>query len=250
MSAVSNVLKQVLLELQQLPSLSNFALAGGTNLALRFNHRKSVDIDLFCHDIIGVDGFSKIEKELKDYFGKTLLGLDYPCKVNDQYVFLRCFIQKEEETIKVEILQNMKFLYPVEIENNIRLVSFKDIGLFKLVSAASRSAKKDIYDLDYITDQIKLVDLYQDLSKKKKLFNAATDKTIFDLDDEDCPIKNPASLLAFDKSRNTMSSRPMHSNDRIDITPDGKTWQQARIRWRSKMRDLYRSLELNFPSIH
>ncbi|TYC08177.1 nucleotidyl transferase AbiEii/AbiGii toxin family protein [Bizionia gelidisalsuginis] len=32
-------------------SLSQFALAGGTNLAFRFNHRESQDIDLFCPEI-------------------------------------------------------------------------------------------------------------------------------------------------------------------------------------------------------
>ena len=53
MSAVDLLLKETLQELQSLSSLSNFPLAGGTNLALRYNHRKSIDIDLICHKIIG-----------------------------------------------------------------------------------------------------------------------------------------------------------------------------------------------------
>ncbi len=44
MQAVSPALLQTIKELQQLPSLSTFALAGGTNLALRFNHRISEDV--------------------------------------------------------------------------------------------------------------------------------------------------------------------------------------------------------------
>lgn len=37
MSAVSPILKQTILELQNLPSIAQFALGGGTNLALRDN---------------------------------------------------------------------------------------------------------------------------------------------------------------------------------------------------------------------
>ncbi|MFV5701790.1 TOTE conflict system archaeo-eukaryotic primase domain-containing protein [Flavobacterium sp. XS2P12] len=42
MSAVSSILKQTILELQNLSSISQFALGGGTNLALRYNHRISM----------------------------------------------------------------------------------------------------------------------------------------------------------------------------------------------------------------
>ncbi len=41
MSAISPILKQTILELQNLPSISQFALGGGTNLALRYDHRIS-----------------------------------------------------------------------------------------------------------------------------------------------------------------------------------------------------------------
>lgn len=37
MSAVSKGLLETIQELQNLPSLSKFALAGGTNLAIRYN---------------------------------------------------------------------------------------------------------------------------------------------------------------------------------------------------------------------
>lgn len=41
MTAVSSILKQTILELQSLSSISQFALDGSTNLALRYNHRIS-----------------------------------------------------------------------------------------------------------------------------------------------------------------------------------------------------------------
>jgi hypothetical protein len=50
-SSVSEALIKTIRELQELPSLQHFSLGGGTNLALRYHHRQSIDIDLFCPDI-------------------------------------------------------------------------------------------------------------------------------------------------------------------------------------------------------
>jgi len=58
----------------------------------------------------------------------------------------------------------MKNLFDVEVKQGISLLSNKDIGLFKLISTSNRSTKKDIYDLDFITDKISLIDLYEDLN--------------------------------------------------------------------------------------
>lgn len=47
MNAVSSVLINTILDFQKLPSVSKFSLGGGTNLALHYNHRISIDIDFF-----------------------------------------------------------------------------------------------------------------------------------------------------------------------------------------------------------
>jgi hypothetical protein len=52
MSSVASELIERIKELQSLPSLSNFPLIGGTNLALRFNHRVSIDIDLITNKVL------------------------------------------------------------------------------------------------------------------------------------------------------------------------------------------------------
>lgn len=59
MSAVSPVLLITIKELQELPSLQEARLGGGTSLALRYDHRESVDIDLLFSDIIGKSGFQQ-----------------------------------------------------------------------------------------------------------------------------------------------------------------------------------------------
>ena len=178
MSEVSSAIVKTILQLQSLPSLAN-----GTNLALQFNHRISVDIDLFCPEIIGLDGFNKIQEEVKASFGKNAKNFDNPCDINDQYSFLRFFIDTEDGTmIKVDVLQNMKHLFKIETINEIRIFNKTDIGLYKLVSLSNRSTKKDIYVLDFITDEIKLSTLYENLKEKAEKFNKEEHKTIFDLD--------------------------------------------------------------------
>lgn len=248
--AVSPVLLETIKELQSLSSLSQFALAGGTNLALRFNHRESQDIDLFCPNILGVQHFEEIEKEAIAYYGKeNISGLEYPIdKESEQHTYLRFWITKPCGTIiKVEIIQNMKMTEPIEVINNVRLVSTKDIGLFKMISGSSRAAKKDIYDLDFITDTIPLIDLFEMLKQKQATFNTKGDKNIFDLDEEESPIDNPLLLLKFDGNVVQKGVKPIHSNDNILIVGDSKSWIRVKSSWRMKVRGLFRHLNIPYP---
>lgn len=249
MSAVSSVLLQAIKQLQALPSLSQFALAGGTNLAFRFNHRHSQDIDLFCPEIVGVKHFETIEAEVKSFFGETnITGLEYPFdKESEQHTYLRFWVTKPcGEIIKVEIIQNMKMMDAIEVVNGVRLVTTKDIGLFKLISGSSRAAKKDIYDLDFITQNINLVELFEALKVKKQTFNQEEHQNIFDLDEEECPTQNPSLLLKFDGNVSQNRIKPMHSNDNILIVKGGKTWVSVKISWRMKVRRLFNHLKIEF----
>lgn len=246
MQVVSPTLLKTIKELQALPSLSKFALAGGTNLALRFNHRISEDIDLFATEIIGIKGFEKIEAEVKAFYGNNIINIIYPVKENDQFVFMRFYIKKSDVTIKVDIIQNMKALYPFETIKEVRCYSVKDIGMFKLVSCSRRPAKKDIYDLEYITDFNSLIDLYNLLKEKKKKFNKDIDRNIFDLDEDPDPIDNPLLLLLFDK-RMATKQKMRHSHDNILHAEGSKSWQKASIYWRMKLRRLYASIGIEYP---
>jgi hypothetical protein len=251
MNAVSKILLQTIKELQTLPSLSQFALAGGTNLALRFNHRESQDIDLFCPVIVGVKHLETIENEVLQNYGEVnVTGIEYPAdKESEQHSFFRFFVNKPcGAIIKVEIIQNMKMMDAVETVNGVRLVTIKDLGLFKLISGSSRAAKKDIYDLDFVTEKIPIIDLFESLRAKKKVFNKEVDKNIFDLGDVKCPIEYPFELLNFDRNTKKRDSlKPKHSNDYIKIVENGKSWIQTRSSWISKIRELYRYLDIKYP---
>lgn len=148
--------------------------------------------------------------------------------------------------IKVDVLQNMKHVFEIETINDIRLLSKADIGLYKLVSLSNRSTKKDIYDLDFITDEIKLSTLYESLKDKAEKFNKGEHKTIFDLDKNQSVLDNLELLISFDNI--TASSKfPTHTHDNIKIFEGSKTWTEARISWRSKIRALYDHLGIDFP---
>lgn len=248
MNAVSPVLFNTIQELQNLSSLKEFGLVGGTNLALRYNHRESVDIDLFCEKIIGFEGFKKIQKEVKGFYGKKAKSFVDPMNLSNQFTFLRFFIHKKETAIKVDVIQNMKAITEFETLQGIKLYSLKDIGLFKLMSASSRPARKDIYDLVYITDEIPLIELYGELRKKQEKFNKKEDKNIFDIDNEESVIDNPLLLLNFDGRYKNRKDKMMHSHDNIVTAKNAKSWREASSNWRMKLRSLFNHLNIPYPS--
>ena len=248
MSAVSPNLISLIKDLQRLNSLQSFNLGGGTNLALRFNHRKSIDIDLFSHEVHGKKGFNEIKKEILSYFKDNVISIEYPCDINDQFLFLRCFIKSGEVIVKVELIQNMKATQPIETLDGIHLYSLADIGIFKLMSVSNRFAKKDVYDLDYITENIPLSDLLEALKEKNNLYNLEIHKSIFDLDDENNPIQNPRFLIEFDNNNRQTQNIPNHSNDTI-LLIQGKSWNSTRYSWRTKVRELFTKLKIPFPGV-
>ncbi|WP_276347913.1 hypothetical protein [Daejeonella sp. JGW-45] len=116
------------------------------------------------------------------------------------------------------------------------------------MSASNRASNKDIYDLDYLTENIQLKDLITSLKKKQESFKEKIDMTIFDLDGEESPVNSPELLLKFDMRSTPKTGRPSHTNDRIDIMPNNKSWLLARSSWRKKVRSLYEIMGLEFPS--
>jgi hypothetical protein len=249
MDAVSREIITLIEKLQALESLKDFALGGGTSLAIRFQHRKSDDIDLFTERIIGRKGYEKILSEVKNEFDSKLISFQFPCDENDQFIFARFFILEGSTIIKVEILQNMKLTQPIDILEGIKLISKIDIGLFKLMSASNRLAKKDIYDLDYISDEIPLIELFYFLAKKKDKYKHPLDQTIFTLDGESCPLEQPQLLLKFDEKKPLSGSIPNHSNDTI-YQLAGKPWNTAKFSYRKKVREYYAKIGFDYQFKH
>jgi Nucleotidyl transferase AbiEii toxin, Type IV TA system len=250
-TAVSPQILDLIAELQSLECIAQFSLAGGTNLAIRYNHRISEDIDLFTADVVGIDGLNLIRNELSKRYKENLKFCELINEESgNQYCFLRALIVKKDTSIKVEFIQNIYQVDALDTIDGLRLLSVKDIGVLKLFSAAGRKANKDIYDLDLITDEIPLAELWNFMLAKKQKTQTSDRKNLFDLDGDSGLADNISLLLDFDNiDYANLPMRPSHSNDRLVLLPSSKKWQLAKSSWERKVRELMRGLGIVPPPI-
>ena len=146
---------ECLKEVMKLDALSDFCLVGGTALALQLGHRISVDLDLFSqNDFTPMVLHQKIQKQL----------------TNKKIAFIR----SEENTLNLHI-DNIKtdiitfpypLLKPLNIIDNIRLMSIPDIAAAKLSAISNRGAKKDFIDMYFILKQYKLEEIFNFFEQK------------------------------------------------------------------------------------
>jgi len=119
-----------------MPELAGFSLVGGTALSLKYGHRTSIDLDLFCEEAFDRE---IILKTLEETFGKDFV---YDGKVISWAIF--GFIRD----IKVDFVH---YQHPL-IENKalvegIRMYSTEDIIAMKINAILGRGKKKDFWDI-------------------------------------------------------------------------------------------------------
>lgn len=143
--SVSSKLLELLNAIMNSDSFADFALAGGTSLALQIGHRSSVDIDLFGKSEINKDVFLDILSEL---------GSVTTLQSSKNILILNI------DTIKVDFV-NYKYplLDNILLINNIRLLSKKDIAAMKLNAILGRGSKKDFIDLYFLLKEFSLKDM-------------------------------------------------------------------------------------------
>ena len=136
-----------------------FRLVGGTNLSLRFGHRKSIDIDLFTDAEYGSLDFELLEIYLKKEFKY------YDCPDPSNIIgFGRSYYigESENDCIKLDLMYTDPFINEVELVDNIRFASLEDIMAMKTHAIETGGRKKDFWDLhllmqkynwDYILSQ-------------------------------------------------------------------------------------------------
>lgn len=181
----------------------------------------------------------KIEEEVRARFIDSILMLEYPCDINDQFVFLRFLVRVHDTQIKVEVIQNMIFTETADVFNEIKILSLKDIGMLKLMAVANRANYKDVYDLCYLTDLIPLSTLLHLLAEKQSKYADQKHRSIFDLDNEISPVKEPERLLNFYKEANLTPNRPRHSSNKFKIA-NGINWQSAKTKWKRRVNEFLR----------
>ncbi len=150
LNTIDESVHHTLLSLMGKDYLRDFALVGGTSLALRYGHRNSIDIDLFSP--IKFDGeILRMTLEI-DYKSFDFTG-------SNKYMMF-CYINQVKTDF---ILHPHRLLKQIEVIDNIRMFSIEDVTAMKLQAVTQRGSKKDFYDvwqlLQVMTAQ-KLIEIY------------------------------------------------------------------------------------------
>lgn len=131
----------------------NFALGGGTNLALRLGHRLSVDLDFFTN----------IPYQNSDIFQAVVAGFPTAELLFEQNQTMMFTI----DDIKVDfILYPFKWLQPFETIEGTRLITLPDIIPMKLKALSNRFSKKDFWDIAYLLENFSLPEMLEIFKSK------------------------------------------------------------------------------------
>ncbi len=149
--AVPQPVALLLRQLTDHPALADFALGGGTSLALRFGHRLSVDLDYFTEKEFPTDALFKVlelEKASVVSVSSNSLILD-------------------ADGVKIDLLRHgYRKIFPSEKIAGVRLLSLPDLAAMKLNAVANRGAKKDFYDLSELLKHFTLPEMLGFFSSK------------------------------------------------------------------------------------
>ena len=133
-NAVTPATLELLKDICGINELASFALAGGTNLALRMGHRLSIDLDFFTSNNFDTGLVFQI-------ITKKFPSAELLFEQNQTMMF-------SINDVKVDfILYPFAWLQPFDIMEGTRLLSIEDIIPMKLQAASNRNAKKDYWDI-------------------------------------------------------------------------------------------------------
>lgn len=159
-SAVDESTLELLRQLQQKDYLKGFYLVGGTALALKMGHRKSVDLDLFSN--FSFDTTQLLENLSADFPFKLLFSANNTLKGS---------INK----VQVDILAHRYPLVaePVNVEN-ISILSNEDIVAMKLNAITMSGQRvKDFIDIYYLLNTFSVEEMIGFYKKKYSEYNDA-----------------------------------------------------------------------------
>jgi predicted nucleotidyltransferase component of viral defense system len=189
MNAVDDLQKKVLIELMSIDVLKEHYLAGGTNLALRENHRKSIDLDLFVKKDFELSYSNYINIKMKSFFG----GRYTNNSVTNTGVY------GVVDGVKVDLVNfPYDLLKPIQLIDGSRLASKIDIAAMKINAVVGRGSKKDFYDIAKLLESFSLKEIltsYQAMFKIDNLLMAEKSLTYFNDADNALLINNKVVSL-------------------------------------------------------
>ena len=125
--------ERTLRDLHNVPILTSFYLAGGTGLALRLGHRRSVDLDFFHGENFNEDSVLQNLQHLEGF----ALAAKEPGTI---YASIR-------KTKVSLITYAYPILFPFQAFLGVNVADSRDIGCMKISAIASRGTKRDFVDL-------------------------------------------------------------------------------------------------------
>jgi predicted nucleotidyltransferase component of viral defense system len=147
---------RILKVLQEDENLTGFYLVGGTALALKIGHRRSIDLDLFSPEQFNT-------QVLVEYLSQKY-GFEkaYPDSVSK--IILQGFI----ENVRIDwVLNKYPFVEKPETIEGIRLYSLKDIAAMKLIAIADTGNRlKDFVDIAYLSTIMSFNEMLDAFGKK------------------------------------------------------------------------------------
>ncbi len=143
---------ELLRALLALAELQDFALVGGTALALQLGHRKSIDLHFFTQTDFAA---TKLIDAVSSNLDTVVTGQD-PFSLN-------C----EISGVKVDLLRHRHpLISDLVTQDGITLWSIEEIAAAKILAITNRGAKKDFYDLVEIMRTIPLETIFNLFEKK------------------------------------------------------------------------------------
>jgi len=167
---------ELLRKLQSEEMLKDAYLVGGTSLALRLGHRKSIDLDLFIKEDYDNEELSYFLQKKYDFQVRVCRGWT---------------LKGEIRNVKIDIISyKYDFVKEPEIIDGVKMLSIPDIIAMKLVAISDSGTRmKDFVDIAYLSTMYSLEDMLSFFSKKYPNSNpmtAAKGLTYFgDLDQKD-----------------------------------------------------------------
>jgi hypothetical protein len=193
MQAVSDNLKETLTKLFEIKELENFYLAGGTNLALKYEHRVSTDIDLFCLPNININLENDILPMIENKFSSFI-----------KESISKNILRLEINSIKVDFLNfyEIKKLINTPLKlNNWRLADTIDVAAMKISAILNRGSRKDFIDLAYL---LKKHSLNEIINAYKLKYNINSDqqiiKLLVDFHEADIEGERSIKMISFNES--------------------------------------------------
>ena len=152
---LSQAQRKLLFSLPDFLESHDFYLAGGTALALRLGHRRSVDFDWFRPRLFDPIELSReLRKTISHEAVSTAPGTLHTLIAGVRVTFLA---------------YDYPLLEPIEIvaEPTIGLASLNDLATMKLAAILQRGERKDLYDLDVLLlDHRNLAELIEGFERK------------------------------------------------------------------------------------